>query len=55
MTWILFWKIVFVAVMAVFALMAVLVSLFGARDIRRLIAGLRDGGGGEDIDEESGE
>ena len=55
MTWMLFWKILFIAVMAVFTLMAVLVSILGARDVRRLIAGLRDGRRGEGIDEADSE
>ncbi len=44
MTWMLFWKILFIAVMAVFTVMSVLVTVLGARDIRRLLAGLREGG-----------
>ena len=55
MTWMLFWKILFIAVMAVFALMAVLVTILGARDVRRLIAGLRDGDESEDVDEADSE
>ena len=51
MSWMLFWKILFIAVMAVFTLMAVLVTVLGARDVRRLIAGLRDGDDSEDVDE----
>lgn len=35
--WILLWKIVFVVTIVVFLLMAVLVSWFGAGDIRRLL------------------
>ena len=55
MTWMLFWKILFIAVMAVFTLMAVLVTILGARDVRSLIAGLRDRNDGEDVDEADGE
>ena len=40
-SWILFWKIVFVLTLAVFIQMAVLVSWFGAADIRRLINRLK--------------
>lgn len=42
MTWMLFWQILFIAVMVVFTLMSVMVTVLGARDIRRLLAGLRD-------------
>lgn len=42
MTWMLFWKIMFVLVMAVFAVMSILVTVLGARDIRRLLSGLKD-------------
>ncbi len=42
MTWMLFWKILFIAVMVVFTVMSVLVTVLGAGDIRRLLAGLRD-------------
>ena len=42
MTWELLWKIVLIVVLAAFAIMAVLVTVFGARDIRKLLKGLRD-------------
>jgi len=53
----LFWKILFVAVMVVFTVMSVLVTVLGARDIRRLLAGLRgdsidNGGDSADADPE---
>lgn len=41
MNWMVFWKILFVAVMVIFALMSVLVTVLGARDIKRLIVGLK--------------
>jgi hypothetical protein len=40
-TWILFWKIFFVLTLAIFIQMAVLVSWFGAADIRRLLDRLK--------------
>ncbi len=40
MTWILFWKVFFVLVMIVFALMSILVTVFGAKDIKRLLKAL---------------
>ena len=40
-SWILFWKIVFVLTLAIFIQMAVLVSWFGAADIRRLLDRLK--------------
>lgn len=42
MTWILFWKLVFVVVLALFAVVATLVTFFGARDIRRLLRRLKE-------------
>jgi len=50
MTWILFWKIMFIVVMIVFAVMACMVTVFGARDIKKLLKSLgeevkRDGDG----------
>ena len=49
MTWELIWKVVLIAVLAIFGIMAVLVSILGARDIKRLLIGLRDQ---DDDDEE---
>ena len=42
MNWLVFWKVMFIAVMVIFALMSVLVTVLGARDIKRLIAGLKN-------------
>lgn len=42
MTWELFWQIVLVAVVSAFAVMSVLVTVLGARDIKRLLKGLKD-------------
>lgn len=36
MSWMLFWKIVFLVVLSLFAVMTVLTSILGARDIRKL-------------------
>jgi hypothetical protein len=47
--WILLWKIIFVLTLAVFIQMAVLVSWFGAADIRRLLDRLK--GDDETLDE----
>ncbi|NOY00198.1 MAG: hypothetical protein GXP30_10750 [Verrucomicrobia bacterium] len=44
MTWILFWKIMFVVVMAMFAVMACLVTYFGAKDIKKLLKALSEDG-----------
>ena len=42
MTWELFWQIVLVGVVAAFAVMSVLVTVLGARDIRKLLTGLKE-------------
>ena len=42
MNWELIWKVVFVSVLAMFAVMSVLVTVLGARDIQRLLKGLRE-------------
>ena len=42
MTWELFWKIVLIGVVSAFALMSVLVTVLGARDIRKLLKRLKD-------------
>lgn len=42
MSWELLWKIVLIGVVGAFSLMAVLVTILGARDIRNLIKKLRD-------------
>ena len=42
MTWILFWKTILILALAIFALMAVFVTVLGARDIKKLLAALRD-------------
>lgn len=44
MTWILFWKVFFVLVMIIFALMSVLVTVFGAKDIKKLLKALGESG-----------
>ena len=40
MSWLIFWKVMFIVVMIVFALMAGLVTVLGARDIRKLLKAL---------------
>ena len=40
MNWMLLWKIVFVVVLALFATMTVLTTIYGARDVRRLLRSL---------------
>jgi hypothetical protein len=42
MTWILLWKTVLILALAAFTVMAVFVTVLGARDIRKLLAALRD-------------
>jgi hypothetical protein len=42
MNWELLWKVVLLATLAAFAAMAVLVTIGGARDIRRLLRRLGD-------------
>ena len=37
MSWVLIWKSVFVVGVAIFAVMAVWVTIYGARDIKRLL------------------
>jgi hypothetical protein len=44
MNWMLFWKIVFVVVLSLFAVMTVLTTIYGARDVRKLL---------KDLDEEA--
>lgn len=41
MNWEWIWKIVFVVVTGLFGVMAVLVTILGARDVRRLLQSLR--------------
>lgn len=41
MTWELLWKISFVIVLSLFAIMAIITTIGGARDIRRLLSHLR--------------
>ena len=48
MTWILLWKIVFILALTTFAVMAVFVSVLGARDIRKLLIALRQPEDGSD-------
>lgn len=40
MSWVGLWKVMFVAVMAIFAVMSCLVTVFGARDIKKLLRAL---------------
>ena len=42
MNWPLIWKLTFIGLVAIFAVMSVLVTVLGARDVRQLIARLRD-------------
>lgn len=42
MTWELFWKIVLIGVVSAFAIMAVLVTVLGGRDVRKLLVKLRE-------------
>lgn len=42
MTWELIWKSVFIAVISAFAVMSIVVTILGARDIKRLLKHLRD-------------
>jgi|GEM_PF-1405282 len=44
MNWELLWKVFFVLVVSLFGVMSVFVTIFGARDIRRLLRALRDAG-----------
>ena len=37
MSWVLIWKSVFVVGVAIFAVMAIWVTIYGARDIKRLL------------------
>ena len=41
MSWILFWKIIFISVLSAFAVMTVLTIFLGAKDVRELLRGLR--------------
>ncbi len=41
MSWILFWKIVFIGVLSAFAVMTVLTIFLGAKDVRSLLRDLR--------------
>ena len=40
--WELIWKVVLVGILAIFTVMSVMVTILGARDIRRLLSSLRD-------------
>lgn len=40
MTWLLFWKVMFVVVMIIFAIMSCLVTVFGAKDIKKMLKAL---------------
>ncbi len=42
MSWEIVWKVVFVALLIAFAGMSVLVTIFGASDIRKLLLALRE-------------
>lgn len=42
MNWELIWKVVFIGVVVVFAMMSVLVTVLGAKDIKRLLQHLSD-------------
>lgn len=48
MTWILLWKTVLIVTLAIFAVMAVFVTVLGARDIKKLLAALRHPEDGSD-------
>lgn len=37
MSWMLFWKIIFLGVLALFAVMAVLTTINGAKDVKKLL------------------
>jgi hypothetical protein len=42
MTWELIWKLVFIIVLSAFAVLSIVVTVLGARDIKRLLKHLRD-------------
>ncbi|MBG87744.1 MAG: hypothetical protein CMO80_12685 [Verrucomicrobiales bacterium] len=42
MNWQLNWQIVFIAVVAIFLVMAVLTTIFGARDVKKFLRELED-------------
>ena len=42
MSWMLLWKILLIAVLAVFSVMALLVTVLGARDVGKLIRALKN-------------
>ena len=42
MTWELIWKLVFIIVLSMFAVLSIVVTILGARDIKRLLKHLRD-------------
>lgn len=48
MSWMLFWKIVFIAVLTLFAVMAVLTTINGAKDVKKLLRALDDEANGDD-------
>ena len=55
MSWILLWKIMFVVVMVIFFVMACLVTVFGAQDIKKLIKALGKESKDAQADEEAPE
>ena len=42
MNWPMIWKLTFIGLVAVFAVMSVMVTVLGARDVRQLIERLRN-------------
>ncbi len=42
MNWILIWKVVLIGVVSLFGILAVMVTVFGAADIRTMLAELAD-------------
>ena len=48
MNWITLWPLVLILTLVLFGAMAVLVTILGARDVRRLLAHLRDPSSDED-------
>ncbi len=55
MTWIVLWKVMFVVVMIIFALTACLVTVFGAKDIKRMLKALGEESKGLAGDDDSKE
>ena len=52
MTWILFWKVVFVVVLSLFAIMSGVTIILGAKDVRKLLQDFEADAGEQHVGDE---